>query len=50
MSSYSELEEGVLPSLIVAKGSFAAMGGAERDLLRIMVLNLHQMHGQPVKD
>ena len=36
MSSYSELEEGVLPSLIVAKGSFAAMGGAERDLLRII--------------
>jgi len=30
------LEEGVLPSLIVAKGSFAAMGGAERDLLRII--------------
>ena len=36
MSSYSELEEEVLPSLIVAKGSFAAMGGAERDLLRII--------------
>ncbi|MAS00839.1 MAG: hypothetical protein CMA42_01555 [Euryarchaeota archaeon] len=36
MSSSSELEEGVLPSLIVAKGSFAAMGGAERDLLRII--------------
>ena len=36
MSSYSELEEGVLPSLIVAKGSFAAMGGAERDVLRII--------------
>lgn len=36
MSSYSELEEGFLPSLIVAKGSFAAMGGAERDLLRII--------------
>ena len=36
MSSYSELEEGILPSLIVAKGSFAAMGGAERDLLRII--------------
>jgi glycosyltransferase involved in cell wall biosynthesis len=30
------LEEGFLPSLIVAKGSFAAMGGAERDLLRII--------------
>ena len=36
MSSSSELEEGFLPSLIVAKGSFAAMGGAERDLLRII--------------
>ena len=36
MSSYSELEEEDLPSLIVAKGSFAAMGGAERDLLRII--------------
>ena len=36
MSSYSELEEEVLPSLIVAKGSFAAMGGAERDVLRII--------------
>jgi glycosyltransferase involved in cell wall biosynthesis len=36
MSSYSELEGEVLPSLIVAKGSFAAMGGAERDILRII--------------
>ncbi|RJU84524.1 MAG: glycosyltransferase family 1 protein [Candidatus Poseidoniales archaeon] len=36
MNSYSELREEVLPSLIVAKGSFASMGGAERDLLRII--------------
>ena len=36
MNSYSELGEEVLPSLIVAKGSFASMGGAERDLLRII--------------
>ena len=36
MSRYSELEEEGFPSLIVAKGSFAAMGGAERDLLRII--------------
>jgi len=36
MNSYSELGEEVRPSLIVAKGSFAPMGGAERDLLRII--------------
>ena len=36
MSRYSGSEKKVRPSLIVAKGSFAAMGGAERDLLRII--------------
>ena len=36
MSRYSGSEKKVRPSLIVAKGSFAPMGGAERDLLRII--------------
>ena len=34
MSGLPEPESAALPHLLVAKGSFAAMGGAERDLLR----------------
>ena len=36
MGSYAEPSADMNQSLIVAKGSFAAMGGAERDLLRII--------------
>jgi len=36
MGSYAETSADTNQSLIVAKGSFVAMGGAERDLLRII--------------
>ncbi len=36
MDSYDKHVTGELQSLLVAKGSFSAMGGAERDLLRII--------------
>ena len=34
MNGLPEPESAALPHLLVAKGSFATMGGAERDLLR----------------
>ena len=36
MGSYAETSADTNQSLIVVKGSFVAMGGAERDLLRII--------------